>query len=113
MKHTPEPWVYRPNEFDDWGFVRDEIGNLCAVARCTHITPEEVVSGKDPYKANGERIVACVNAFAGIEDPVAFVAKAKKAIQLCKKFAILNEAHYKDIAGFILEARTISTEEQK
>ena len=27
------PWVYRPNEFDDWGWIRDSEGDLAACAK--------------------------------------------------------------------------------
>ncbi len=88
MKHTPEPWG--ENTFHQFPSKARPLGEV-----------------------DYDRAKACVNALADIDDPAAFVTKAKKAMELCEKFAILNEAHYKDIAGFILEARRISTEEQK
>jgi hypothetical protein len=52
--------VYRPNEFDDWGMIRDENGSLFAVVR-RPATEEELSEhrrdGTDPYKDLADRLI--------------------------------------------------------
>lgn len=74
-KHTPEPW-------DDFAFeIYDAEKNI--IADCGY---SDDVWGKTQCKANAARIVACVNACAGIEDPEATIPAlndlADKAIEL-------------------------------
>jgi hypothetical protein len=67
-KHTAAPWIYT-------GSVLVEDQNRNVVARCnTHFR-------MDAEEANAARIVACVNACAGIEDPAAALAEAKEALR--------------------------------
>lgn len=40
---------------------------------------------KDQTKANAARIVACVNALIGIEDPAATLAAVREALESCKQ----------------------------
>ena len=54
QKHAPEPWQYRRSQF----FVNDHEGR-CVIGECNTNFPELSV-------ANARRIVACVNACAGI-----------------------------------------------
>jgi hypothetical protein len=64
---TDGPWVYRPNKFDDWGFVRgpatDEFGLtfICQVKDPARLDDDTLnahrVSGTDPWEANA-RLVA-------------------------------------------------------
>lgn len=61
-KHTPEPWKVAEVWYD-----------FMAVSDSG---TEIFVQGT---QADAERIVACVNAMAGITDPAAFVAAAIKA----------------------------------
>jgi hypothetical protein len=69
-KYTPEPWTYRPNLQDDWGFIRSNDGTLVAVANNSSIGFDKYdefrKTKQDPFKANAARIVECVNACAGI-----------------------------------------------
>lgn len=80
--HTPEPWKYRPNKHDDWGFIRDEKGTLVANALNSDISYEQHdeyrIKSKDPYYHNAVRIIACVNAMAGIENPEKWVKDQKQ-----------------------------------
>jgi hypothetical protein len=80
-KHTPEPWQYRPKKHDDWGFIRSNNGSLVAVAKNSEISwvqeDEFRKEKKDPYEINGKRIVECVNAMAGIDDPKKWVEERK------------------------------------
>lgn len=74
-KHTPEPWAASYNglymEIEHEGFY------FIAVFGNDH---SPLTRGSNIQKANADRIVACVNALAGIEDPEAFVQQAKAAI---------------------------------
>ena len=72
-KHTPTPWSYRPHRHDDWGFIRDSEGDLVAVSKNSKISFSEHDGFRsrkeDPYEPNGKRIVQCVNACEGLDDP--------------------------------------------
>lgn len=68
-KHTPEPWVYD----EDRAAVRfDGRGNPVEGDRigCIICEPQK--------RSDGRRIVACVNALAGVADPAAFVKAARE-----------------------------------
>ena len=66
--HTPGPWQYRPNEYDDWGFVRalplpgENIGHIVAVAKDTSVPFEAYAEYRerkvDPFEANARLIAA-------------------------------------------------------
>lgn len=64
-KHTPEPWAY------DNEFIVDASDNYLADCAGSDFSVEQ-----DRY--NAQRIVACVNAMAGIEDPGAFMEVVKQ-----------------------------------
>lgn len=67
-RHTPGPWQYRPNEYDDWGFVRalplpgENIGHIVAVAKDTSVPFEAYDEYRerkaDPFEANARLIAA-------------------------------------------------------
>jgi hypothetical protein len=79
--HTPEPWFVADNPKNPQWVAGRTIGSRSAgmmiggrvigvrVADVCHIAPEEIAV------ADARRIVACVNALAGIKDPEAFVRK--------------------------------------
>lgn len=77
-KHTPEPWVATRNcayweigiEVD--GYYANRIGDVCAT------DPHNPDSGKQ--EANSARIVACVNACAGMDDPAAEISRLRADI---------------------------------
>lgn len=70
---SPLPWVYRPDKYDDWGWIRgveqdSSIGRYrptVANAKNSNVTDEEMVlhrrAGTDPYGPNAALIVAAVN----------------------------------------------------
>jgi hypothetical protein len=60
-KHTPGPW--RENSQGDSEYIFSEVYG--AIATIPHGGIH-----RDKHKANAERIVACVNALNGIEDPL-------------------------------------------
>jgi hypothetical protein len=71
---SPQPWVYRPNKYDDWGWIRgvekdSDIGRyrpIVANARDSDIGFDDMQpyreAGTDPYGPNALLIVAAVNA---------------------------------------------------
>lgn len=71
MPHTPEPWS---------ADRVTEIGPIGISAGPTHIG--EIIGTGDAAEdaANAARIVACVNACAGISDPAATLRSAREAI---------------------------------
>lgn len=74
--HSPLPWVYRPNKYDDWGWIRgqpqdgEKWGDLAAVAKGGDETPfdEHRRNGTDPYAANAAFIVKAVNSHEALVD---------------------------------------------
>jgi len=71
VNHTPEPWEAR--RADHWGSYR--------------IRPAEIWLGasssmaEDEQAANAARIVKCVNACAGIENPAEAIRAAREALE--------------------------------
>lgn len=78
---TPGAWKYRPLDFDDWGFVRSEIGDeLVAIGRCS--LPESEADrhragGTDPFAGNAKFIAAAPQL---LRDALAEIRKAKQAV---------------------------------
>lgn len=63
------PWVYRPHEFDDWGWIRDSDGVLAACARGekgdkTHA--EHRADNTDPYGEYAALITVAVNNYGAL-----------------------------------------------
>lgn len=79
MTHTPEPWEIRGNRL----FVPDTYKSIATVEVQKIGYGVEDVEGK----ANASRIVACVNAMAGITDPQAFRDSVDKLTELTKEAA--------------------------
>jgi len=71
-EHTKEPWIFTEDEFFGLGVHTENYKKRIAqVSQSSMGISEE-------HRANGKRIVICVNALAGIEDPEAFVKAAKE-----------------------------------
>jgi hypothetical protein len=70
IKHTPEPWVF------DGEFIESEQMVICQLFN----KHEDDFPNK---QANAARIVACVNACAGMENPEADIKRYKKALSSC------------------------------
>ena len=69
-----EPWAYRPEAYDDWGFIRSGDGDNDVRKPVIAVSCEAVPSdhdahrwaGTDPYRPVGELIVAAINALPGL-----------------------------------------------
>jgi hypothetical protein len=90
------PWSYRPEEHDDWGFIRGperdfdwgRIGPIVAISRegGTASDHDEHRRNKtDPYEPNGRLIVAAVNALPHLLSEIATLradlAAAREALR--------------------------------
>jgi len=71
-KHTPEPWVYRP--YPNPKIMSCEISSSGSVIAAVCSLPLGI--GEN----NAARIVACVNACAGMEDPAKEIATLRARI---------------------------------
>jgi hypothetical protein len=81
-KHTPEPWRIDRTAEDDATPAYLIAGNTSKYVVIAHLYPYSFYHmNAETANANNKRIVACVNALAGIEDPEAFVKEAKAAMQ--------------------------------
>lgn len=95
--HTPEPWRLKGKEQSGFEIVCDSgyrkapnwPGKTVTIAQLRtaingggpEFGPHEL-RGIDEARADGARIVACVNALAGIKDVEAFVEESKEALRL-------------------------------
>ncbi len=77
--HTPEPWCIHRGYSGYAQFPADVvIESMADDEWCVAIAIGDVL--EVPAEANAARIVACVNALTGIENPAEWVAKAKEAL---------------------------------
>ncbi len=92
MKHTKEPWEARRDPC--------HFGTLSSVYGHEHDRSVAEIGGMtwEEQEANTHRVVACVNALAGIADPEAFVAKVREVI------AAWNNDEIGQIDGSLIEA---------
>lgn len=97
---SPLPWVYRPEKYDDWGWIRGverddrDIGPfrpIVANAKDSLVREEEMDahrrSGTDPYGPNAELIVAAVNLIPTLLDQAATPAEDARS-----RVKVLEEA---------------------
>lgn len=80
--HTPEPWVIAEGITHIW--IRDNDGGDTVFA--LHREDDR------DAEANARRIVACVNACAGIDDPAQYIAVARGLADDAEVILDLNEA---------------------
>lgn len=78
MKHTPTPWSFitigiQPTFIRSQNILEDGFPEVLA-----NLTDADGEPYTDNSRANAERIVACVNAFDGIEDPQQYIDDMKE-----------------------------------
>lgn len=97
-KHTPEPWQTAYRERRDGTFLHEVFDangeTIASVAWHRVVTPLGI--GTDRVD-NARRIVACVNACAGMEDPEAEIVNLK--LQRAELLDALEELLEQDDAG--------------
>lgn len=85
-KHTAEPWVV----YDGGRFLsiipEDDMEDITIARTPEHIGKERKLADRfkdatEEDRANAARIVACVNAMAGVEDPAAFMEAARRELR--------------------------------
>ena len=82
MKHTPEPWLVDPDEPTIHAIDRRVLIADCRVTQVAATRPPREPGVDD---ANADRIVACVNACAGIADPAALRKQRDDLLEACRK----------------------------
>lgn len=80
MKHTPEPWEAYDNSVY-WEILSEGHSLVSVFDNRYHPVPVT----KESTAANAARIVACVNAMAGIEEPQAFRDSLQKLSEYADK----------------------------
>lgn len=75
IKHSPEPWAYRRSFAEITHNFVDFRGLKSPVAKM--YKGRQYGLNQEICDANAARIVACVNACAGMEDPVSEIARLK------------------------------------
>ena len=76
-KHTPEPWIWIGTD-EDKTLTSPTANYVIIAGTCSN---DDGTVGLYINQANADRIVACVNALAGIDDPAAFVEAAKAVVE--------------------------------
>jgi len=68
-KFTPGPYRYRPQEFDDWGVIRDERGFVVGTSRNpdAHDMSGYRVARTDPFEANGHLFASAPAMYDALE----------------------------------------------
>lgn len=108
-KHTPEPWAVGVGVDGKWGrhhaSVRtDNIPFPIASTMFFGITPQE------ECEANAARVVACVNALAGIPDPAAEMARLRAVEAALTRIASMPTDRFSPevTASFLHEAISLA-----
>ena len=101
-KHTPGPWKYRPNKYDDWGVVRSADGLPVAqacVGRWSKDFDTHRTNNTDPGEANARLIAAAPELLAALEKISNQISKpALRSIQDCGQLGVYFTA--KEINDF-------------
>jgi hypothetical protein len=73
MKHTPEPWEFKDTEMKITG-----AGDWFGLQVIANVSPKmSFTKGMGTQCANAARIVACVNACAGMDDPAGEIERLR------------------------------------
>jgi hypothetical protein len=90
---SPQPWVYRPDQFDDWGWIRgterdSDIGRyrpIVAKGMDSEVAEEQKATHReaktDPFGPNALLITDAVNALPGILDTIEAQARRIEALE--------------------------------
>lgn len=81
---TPGPWFYRPQPYDDWGWVRDGNGRMVAQARAPEAGELEDyrASDTDPYEANARLIAAAPDLYEALKSLRDSMVTYRKEIEI-------------------------------
>lgn len=94
MKYSPEPWEVRG---ENRTIIDDRFGSVATTSYSNAKTTEKF--------ANSDRIVACVNACAGIADPAELRAQRDDLLAVCRMLSAIETCDKSVPVGFI-EARS-------
>lgn len=80
--HTPGPWAYRPDKYDDWGTVKGGDGFVICQARDYRFSDDDHLSecrrnGVDPWEANARLIAAAPDMLEALKEFVARVDRGE------------------------------------
>lgn len=92
--HTPLPWQY--NGYDDHCDVGRKYHEIVDETGFEVINQNGILDGQgEEGAANAQRIVACVNAMEGIENPEEFVRQGRAADELLEAIKpLVDIAHH-------------------
>lgn len=110
---SPQPWVYRPDRFDDWGWIRgterDDRGigpyrPVMAIARDSSVRDQHEAAhraaGTDPYGPNALLITDAVNALPSLLDTIEAQARRIEALEgALRPFAKAGELFGEPLPG--------------
>ena len=101
--HSPEPWTRHIEDTElplGGSSVKGPVGIVDA--------NREAVVPDTPWCPTGydmERIVACVNALAGVQDPAAFMREVHSLVCAVKSSRLLTTPHLQALCDKVLEHR--------
>ena len=95
MKHTPEPWKVNQSRHENEPYKIVLWSSFRRIAKVYH-EGKSIYENEKTSEANAKRIVDCVNALAGIENPKEFVERMAKLEAALKPLADLADAAWAD-----------------
>lgn len=95
--HTPEPWYIGTGGAQNAATIRRDTKRGQAIAQVFY-TNQQPASLGGCGTANAERIVACVNACAGMADPAATIRELRESLKEARKHAALLAGSFADAA---------------
>lgn len=88
-KHTPEPW----------GLGTREEGTICTCGGRGLVIYRDQDCNRSLSDSDKARIVACINALAGIPDPEKFVKAARELANQCESVLVVMSLSDSDLDG--------------